>query len=259
MKYVSDAVYQKIEFSVFNDTGMDLVLFKSGGHFVGDTTNVNLPNGVWTTISIVMEGSSIQNRTIWIYTGDWYKGIYAGDIYFSALRGEEVELGSKFVNLTENNYSAKIKADGYNNREEGHGDLSYNDTYGFGGEDSVKLVARSFYTDVVLYDSKSLSDCKQIRFAVYNDNNAKYVLVYNGQQFTLTQKSWTIITIDVTKETSLNGFKFRIYDGAGYGGMNGRVFYISDIYVTRDDTQSDIYAETDDQGQWKDAWRKKED
>lgn len=233
--------YQSVEFSVYNDNNYNIVFFPD--FFVGDKQEVFLAANTWTTITVDINGNATFKDTIlWFYSGDWNKGIEGATLYISAVKLNVTEMGEKVVDFTSNNYINKLTSNGTKSEgktPEGYAELYYNNELGFNNDKStVKIVTRSFYSDVVVRDSASIFGCSQIRFAIYNANNANRMFVdqscLNGVQskIWLAANSWTIITLDVAaSRVSIDGFTFRIYDGRGWGSISGNIFYLTDIYA----------------------------
>ena len=236
-----DKLCSTIEFSVYNDNDYDVVFFPD--HFVGVKKEVVLAANEWTTVVIdVNDSVNCRGSILWFYSGDWNKGIEGATLYISSVKLNVAEMGEKVVDFTSNTFTSKLTSNGLKSEgstPEGYAELYYNDEFGFNGDNAtVKIVTRSFYSDVVVRDNANIFGCSQIRFAIYNANNVKRMFVdqsrLNGEQIKiwLPANSWTIITLDLAaSRASIDGFTFRIYDGGGWGSISGNVFYLTDIYA----------------------------
>lgn len=233
--------YESAEFGVYNDNDYNIVFFPS--FFVGDKQETVLAPKAWTTVTVNINGNAKFTDTIlWFYSGDWHKGIEGATLYISSVKLNVGEMGEKLVDFTSADFADKLTADGIKSGEgvrEGYAELYYNGEFGFGGESAaVKIVTRSFYSDIVIRDNASIMGCTQIRFAVYNANDARRKLIdlssLSGAQTEIWMEtnSWTVITLDISaSRATVDGFVLRIYDGGGWGSISGNVFYLSDIYV----------------------------
>ena len=233
--------YESVEFSVYNDNNYDVVFFPN--FFVGDKQEVVLTANAWTTVNVAINGNaSFRDTILWFYSGNWNNGIDGATLYISAVKLNVAEMGEKVVDFTSSNFINKLSSNGVKNEgqtPEGYAELYYNNELGFNGDNAtVKIITRSFYSDVVVHDNASIFGYSQIRFAIYNANNVNRMFVdqsrLNGVQtrIWLPANSWTIITLDLSgTRVSIDGFTFRIYDGAGWGNISGDVFYLTDIYA----------------------------
>ena len=233
--------YESVEFSVYNDNDYNIVFFPD--FFVGDKQETVLAPKEWTTVTININGNAkFVDMILWFYSGDWNKGIEGATLYISGVKLNVAEMGEKVVDFTSNTFTSKLTSNGSKSEgstPEGYAELYYNDEFGFNGDNAtVKIVTRSFYSDIVVRDNANIFGCSQIRFAIYNANNVKRMFVdqsrLNGEQtkIWLPANSWTIITLDLAvSRVLIDGFTFRIYDGGGWGSISGNVFYLTDIYA----------------------------
>ena len=243
---VSVMTYEKVSFAIYNPNESDYLFYS-----YQDQVSQTLKAQEWTVITYETSVLPVLRESVFrIFKNTNYDAFVDVPFYITDFVATGVNNNvSTVVDFTEESLGGVTVTNGTAVYENKGGVVNYTS-----GTDNAFTFDLTFNNDIQLGEYKSLYILVR---AMYNGKNEsgvsststrtlKTYAGYNNygdeKDFSLAEKKWNIVEIELKAGAVLKGNKIRLY-AENWGKLNGDTYYIADIYGEKYDTLIDFTAE----------------